>query len=169
MTEKNPTGDDEEKYLTLVDKIPSLTRRPQDESASARTISTRELSENLQQTRDGLEDLMRTRKRQYDERYGAYSSSDNEDDETGNFGIPIRLKKSGASGKDQPSIDTLSELTGKKRKRGEHGSQEYGSGSGQSEEDGESSRRKNRKVDRCIYTQFSKKFKKMKFDTERNG
>lgn len=76
----NEDGDKvEPQYLTLADKQQSLIRETGSESG--RTISTRQLSDNLQATRDGMMNLMRKKKGNGRLTHG----SDTDDDENNLF------------------------------------------------------------------------------------
>lgn len=122
----------EPQYLTLADKQPSLIRDA--ENSSGRTISTRQLSDNLQKTRDGLINLMRNNEE--NDRLMQYGSdsemNDQRNESQQDFGMAIRGKKSGSGGNDrQPeelSGSSLNDITNKDGKlggRGEYGSEEF--------------------------------------------
>ncbi|XP_037048685.1 uncharacterized protein LOC119083148 [Bradysia coprophila] len=89
-TEENAKQKSEKEFLTLADKKPSLTRLSGNESMSARTVSTRELSDNLQRTRDGMINLMR-KKQLYADGLGRERISEGDDEE--NFDMLIRRKR----------------------------------------------------------------------------
>lgn len=136
-TDRKDDQKSESQYLTLADKQPSLIRGSGTESG--RTMSTRQLSDNLQTTRDGLIDMMR--KKLKDEiilgTHGSGSDDDDDNDDDNknaveNFGMPYRNKKSRNDEKNRKTGDTsgssLYETTNKKRKHGqggEFGSDEY--------------------------------------------
>lgn len=108
----------EKEFLTLADKKPSLTRLSGNESMSARTITTRELSDNLQRTRDGMINLMR-KKQLYDGIERDRISEGDEDEDFENFGMPVRRKprRAGTGGVDGSLDDTAN----RRRKRGQLG------------------------------------------------
>ncbi|KAG4074855.1 hypothetical protein HA402_009280 [Bradysia odoriphaga] len=91
-TEENAKQKSENGFLTLADKKPSLTRLSGNESMSARTVSTRELSDNLQRTRDGMINLMR-KKQLYDDGIGRERISEGDDDDNFEIFVPRKRQK----------------------------------------------------------------------------
>lgn len=114
----------ERQYLTLADKTPSVLLSG---TVSPRSISTRELSDNLQKTRDGLMSLMKKQGGGND-RFRARRGSDSgtEDDENSDFqcfNMPIRNRQPGRGGNAQQSGGELdsSEMMNGEKKFGKYG------------------------------------------------
>lgn len=112
----------EPQYLTLADKQPSLIRGTGTDSG--RTISTRQLSDNLQTTRDGLINLMRNREKNDKLQRSQGSGSDDEDNAAQGFGMPVRSNRTGTK-KAQYSLHEITNKKWKKSQRGEFGSEEF--------------------------------------------
>ncbi len=96
QTDKKDEQKSEHQYLTLADKKPSLIRETGNESTSTRTVSTRELSVNLQRTRDGLINLNKKKGGNDDglSRTQGSFSGDESEDLHGIGGRSVRDKKS---------------------------------------------------------------------------
>lgn len=120
----NKDGENEPKFLTLADKQPSVLLSGVFTPKSVSTVSTRQLSDNLQTTRDGLINLM---KKQSDGNgkirttRGSDSETGDENDNFQNFGMPIRNKQSGKGGQ-SGGMTNNKDMLGK---RGLAGSKEF--------------------------------------------
>lgn len=118
----------EPQYLTLANKQPSLIRGTGTDSG--RTISTRQLSDNLQTTRDGLVNLMRNKEKDDKLQRPQDSGSDDEDNAQG-FGMPVRSNRTGtkktqqSEGVSRYSLHEITNTKGKKGHRGGFGSEEF--------------------------------------------
>lgn len=119
----------EPQYLTLADKQPSMIRDAG--NGSGRTISTGQLSDNLQKTRDGLINLMRNNdENDRPRRHGSESETNNDENNASQDAIRSEKSAVGGNGRrsDGLSGSSLVDITNKNGKlggRGEFGSEEF--------------------------------------------
>lgn len=104
IPDDNKDKENEPKFLTLADKQPSLLLSG---TASRRSIATRQLSDNLQTTREGLINLMRKQgdgNERIRNTWGSGSDYDDENESFQNFGMPSCSKQSGKGGNIQYDV-----------------------------------------------------------------